>query len=41
VGLAVSYWSPFKSIALGKNKTHVLIYPQIGSIYGIGLLFKN
>jgi len=41
VGLAVSYWSPFKSIALGKNKTHALIYPQIGSIYGIGLLFKN
>lgn len=41
VGLAVSYWSPFKSIALGKNKTHALIYPEIGSIYGIGLLFKN
>lgn len=41
VGLAVSYWSPFKSIALGKNKTHALIYPQIGSNYGIGLLFKN
>ena len=41
VGLAVSYWSPFKSIALGKNKTHALIYPEIGSNYGIGLLFKN
>ena len=41
VGLAVSYWSPFKSIALGKNKTHALIYPQIGSNYGIGLLLKN
>ena len=41
IGLAVSYWSPFKSIALGKNKTHALIYPEIGSNYGIGLLFKN
>jgi hypothetical protein len=41
VGLAVSYWSPFKSLTLGKNKTHALIYPQIGTNYGIGLLFKN
>ena len=41
VGLAVSYWSPFKSVTLGKNKTHALIYPQIGTNYGIGLLIKN
>lgn len=42
VGLAVSYWSPFKSITFGKNKkTHALIYPQIGTNYGIGLLIKN
>ncbi|MCF8319689.1 MAG: phosphatase PAP2 family protein [Flavobacterium sp.] len=41
VGLAVSYWSPFKSLTLGKNKTHALIYPQIGYNYGIGLLLKN
>jgi len=41
VGLAVSYWSPFKSLTLGKNKTHSLIYPQIGTNYGIGLLLKN
>jgi membrane-associated phospholipid phosphatase len=41
VGLAVSYWSPFKSKTLGKNKTHALIYPQIGTNYGIGLLIKN
>ncbi len=41
VGLAVSYWSPFKSLTLGKNKTHAFIYPQIGTNYGIGLLIKN
>ena len=41
VGLAVSYWSPFKSFTIGKNKTHALIYPQIGTNYGIGLLIKN
>ena len=41
VGLAVSYWSPFKSVTLGKNKTHAFIYPQIGTNYGIGLLLKN
>jgi membrane-associated phospholipid phosphatase len=41
VGLAVSYWSPFNSVSLGKNKTHALIYPQIGTNYGIGLLIKN
>jgi len=41
IGLAVSYWSPFKSVTLGKNKTHALIYPQIGENYGIGLLIKN
>lgn len=41
VGLVVSYWSPFKSLTFGKNKTHALIYPQIGTNYGIGLLIKN
>jgi hypothetical protein len=41
IGLAVSYWSPFKSVTLGKNKTHAFIYPQIGENYGIGLLIKN
>jgi len=41
VGLAVSYWSPFKSVTFGKNKTHAFIYPQIGENYGIGLLIKN
>jgi membrane-associated phospholipid phosphatase len=41
VGLAVSYWSPFKSITISKNKTNALIYPQIGTNYGIGLLLKN
>ncbi len=41
VGLAVSYWCPFKSATFGKNKTHALIYPQIGTNYGIGLLIKN
>ena len=41
VGLVVSYWSPFKSLTFGKNKTHALIYPQIGANYGIGLLIKN
>ncbi len=41
VGLAVSYWCPFKSVTFGKNKTHALIYPQIGTNYGVGLLIKN
>lgn len=41
VGLAVSYWCPFKSVTFGKNKTHAFIYPQIGTNYGIGLLIKN
>ena len=38
VGLVVSYWNPFKSINLSKNKTHAIIYPQVGKNYGIGLL---
>lgn len=41
VGMAVSYWSPFKSFAIGKNKTHAIIYPQIGENYGIGMLIRN
>ena len=38
IGLAVSYWSPFKSMTLSKKKTHALIYPQVGTNYGIGLM---
>ena len=38
VGLVVSYWSPFKSLNLSKNKTHAIVYPQVGKNYGIGLL---
>jgi PAP2 superfamily len=41
VGLAVSYWSPFKSFSVGKNKTHAIIYPQIGTNYGIGMLIRK
>lgn len=42
VGLAVSYWSPFKSLTFDKkNKTHAVIFPQIGSNYGIGLLIRD
>ncbi len=41
VGLAVSYWSPFKSFSIGKNKTHTIIYPQVGESYGIGMLLRN
>ena len=41
VGMAVSYWSPFKSFSVGKNKTHAIIYPQIGENYGIGMLIRN
>lgn len=38
IGLVVSYWSPFKSMTLSKNKTHAIIYPQVGTNYGIGLM---
>lgn len=41
VGTLVSYWNPFKSFSLGKNKTHALLYPQIGNNYGIGLLLQK
>ena len=41
VGLAVSYWSPFKSISFAKNKAHAILYPQIGNNYGIGLLIHD
>lgn len=41
VGLVVSYWSPFKTLTFGKNKTHATIYPQIGTNYGIGLLIRD
>jgi membrane-associated phospholipid phosphatase len=41
VGLAISYWNPFQSITFGKNKTHAVLYPQIGNQYGIGLLIRN
>jgi membrane-associated phospholipid phosphatase len=41
VGLAVSYWSPFKSVSFAKNKAHAVIYPQVGNNYGIGLLIHD
>ncbi len=41
IGIAVSYWNPFQSISIGKNKTHALLYPQIGETYGVGVLIKN
>jgi hypothetical protein len=41
VGLIVSYWSPFKSLTFTKNRTHALLYPQVGKYYGMGLvIFK-
>lgn len=41
VGTLVSFWSPFKSFSLGKNKTQTLIFPQVGNNYGIGLLIQK
>ena len=41
VGLAVSYWSPFKSVRFAKNKAHAILYPQVGNNYGIGLLIHD
>lgn len=41
VGTIVSYWNPFKSFTIGKNKAHALLYPQIGKDYGIGLVILN
>ena len=41
VGTIVSYWNPFKSLTLGKNKAHAILYPQIGKEYGIGLVIVN
>lgn len=41
VGTIVSYWNPFKSFTLGKNKAHAFLYPQIGKEYGIGLVLLN
>jgi hypothetical protein len=41
IGTAVSYWSPFKSLTFGKNKTHTIIYPQLGNNYGVGLLIQQ
>jgi len=38
IGLIVSHWNPFKSFNFGKNKTHALVYPQIGNHYGVGLI---
>jgi hypothetical protein len=38
VGLAVSYLQPFKSMTFGKNKSQVLVYPQIGNSIGVGVL---
>ncbi len=41
IGIAVSYWNPFQNFSFGKNKTHAIIYPQIGETYGMGLLIRN
>lgn len=42
IGIAVSYWSPFQSFSIGKNKkTNAFLYPQIGESYGVGLLIRN
>ncbi len=38
VGLIVSYWSPFSSLTFGKNKTHALLYPQIGNHFCMGII---
>lgn len=41
VGLLVSYWHPFQSFNLGKSKkTTALVYPQIGSQVGVGLVVR-
>jgi membrane-associated phospholipid phosphatase len=41
-GLLVSYWHPFQSLSLGKNKkTTGFIYPQLGNQIGIGLLIRS
>ena len=41
IGLAVSYWQPFKSFCLGKSKkTTALVYPQIGNQIGLGLVVQ-
>ncbi|GEM53995.1 phosphatidic acid phosphatase [Flavobacterium branchiophilum NBRC 15030 = ATCC 35035] len=41
IGLAVSYWNPFKSLQFHKNKkTQALLYPQVGTQYGLGLLIR-
>lgn len=40
-GLIVSYWNPFHTMTLGKNKkTTAFVYPQIGSQIGMGALIK-
>lgn len=41
VGIAVSYWNPFQNFSFGKNKTHAIIYPQMGETYGMGLFIRN
>ena len=41
MGTIVSYWNPFKSLTIGKNKAHAFLYPQIGKEYGIGLVILN
>jgi len=41
-GTIVSYWNPFKSFHLGKNKkTTSLLYPQLGKQIGLGLLIQT
>ena len=41
IGIAVSYWNPLQNFSFGKNKTHAIIYPQMGETYGVGLLIRN
>lgn len=40
-GLIVSYWNPFKSMSVGKKKkTMAIVYPQVGSQIGLGVLIQ-
>ncbi|MFV5686841.1 phosphatase PAP2 family protein [Flavobacterium sp. GB2R13] len=41
-GLLVSYWHPFQSLSVGKNKkTTAFIYPQLGNQIGMGILVRS
>lgn len=41
VGLVITQWNPFKFLTFGNNKTHAILYPQIGKRYGVGLIISN